>query len=53
MLKKKKRKKDPKEKEALEKFKNSIATITDKKDKLVIDPYVLLDNDLLIHFFKR
>lgn len=43
---------DPKEKEALEKFKNSIATITDKKDKLVIDLYVLLDNDLLIHFLE-
>ena len=43
---------DPKEKEALEQFKNSIATITDKKDKAVLDPFVLLDNDFLIHFLR-
>ena len=43
---------DPKEKEALEQFKNSIATITDKKDKVVLDPFVLLDNDFLIHFLR-
>ncbi len=44
--------KDQKEKEALEQFKHSIATITDKKDKEVLDPFVLLDNDFLIHFLR-
>ena len=43
---------DPKETQALEQFKHSIATITDKKDKLVLDPFVLLDNDFLIHFLR-
>lgn len=43
---------DPKEIKALEDFKHSIATITDKKDKLVLDPFVLLDNDFLIHFLR-
>ena len=44
--------KDPKEIKALEHFKNTIATITDKKDKAVLDPFVLLDNDFLIHFLR-
>ena len=43
---------DPKETEALEQFKHSIATITDKKDKAVLNPFVLLDNDFLIHFLR-
>lgn len=43
---------DPKEIQALEQFKNSVATITDKKDKAVLDPFVLLDNDFLIHFLR-
>jgi hypothetical protein len=43
---------DEKELKALEQFKNCIATITEKKDKAVIDPFVLLDNDFLIHFLR-
>ena len=43
---------DEKELKALDQFKNSIATITEKKDKAVIDPFVLLDNDFLIHFLR-
>jgi hypothetical protein len=43
---------DKKEIEALEQFKHSIATITDKKDKMVLDPFVLLDNDFLIRFLR-
>ena len=43
---------DQKEIKALESFKNTIATITDKKDKAVLDPFVLLDNDFLIHFLR-
>ena len=43
---------DPKEIKILEDFKHSIATITDKKDKAVLDPFVLLDNDFLIHFLR-
>ena len=43
---------DPNELKILEDFKHSIATITDKKDKLVLDPFVLLDNDFLIHFLR-
>ena len=44
--------KDPKEIKDLEHFKNKIAIITDKKDKTVLDPFVLLDNDFLIHFLR-
>ena len=43
---------DPKETQALEQFKHSIATITDKKNKVVLDPLVLLYNDFLIHFLR-
>ena len=43
---------DPKELKLLEDYKHSIATITDKKDKAVLDPFVLLDNDFLIHFLR-
>ena len=43
---------DPKEIKILEEFKHSIATITDKKDKAVLDPFVLLNNDFLIHFLR-
>ena len=43
---------DPKEVKPLEEFKNTIATITEKKDKAVINPFILLDNDLLIHFLR-
>ena len=43
---------DPVELKTLEDFKHSIATITDKKDKAVLDPFVLLDNDFLILFLR-
>ena len=43
---------DPKEIKILEDFKHSIATITDKKDKAVLDPFVLLNNDFLICFLR-
>ena len=43
---------DPNELKILEDFKHSIATITDKKDKAVLNPFVLLDNDFLIHFLR-
>ena len=43
---------DEKELKALDQFKNAIETITEKKDKAVIDPFVLLDNDFLIHFLR-
>ena len=43
---------DPNELKVLEDFKHSIATITDKKDKAVLNPFVLLDNDFLIHFLR-
>ena len=43
---------DPNELKLLEDYKHSIATITDKKDKAVLDPFVLLDNDFLIHFLR-
>ena len=43
---------DEKELKALDQFKNAIATITEKKDKAVIDPFILLDNDFLIHFLR-
>ena len=43
---------DPKEIKALEEIKNSLATITEKKDRLVLDPFVLLNNDFLIHFLR-
>lgn len=43
---------DQKEIKSLEEFKNAIATITDKKDKAVINPLILLDNDFLIHFLR-
>ena len=43
---------DPKEVKALEDFKHSIATITDKKDKSVLDPFVILNNDFLINFLR-
>ena len=43
---------DPVELKTLEDFKHSIATITDKKDKAILDPFVLLDNDFLILFLR-
>ena len=43
---------DKEEIKALEEFKNSVATVKDKKDKVVLDPFVLLDNDFLIHFLR-
>ena len=43
---------DPNELKILEDFKHSIATITDRKDKAVLNPFVLLDNDFLIHFLR-
>ena len=43
---------DPNEQKILEEFKHNIATITDKKDRDVIDTFVLLDNDFLIHFLR-
>ena len=43
---------DPNEKKILEDFKRCIATITDKKDREVLDIFVLSDNDLLIHFLR-
>ena len=43
---------DPNELKILEDFKHSIATITDKKDKAVLNPFVLLDNDFLICFLR-
>lgn len=43
---------DPNEIKLLEDFKHSIATITDKKDKAVLDPFVLLNNDFLICFLR-
>ena len=43
---------DPKELEALEQLKNSLATVTDKKDKLVLDIFVLYNNDFLIRFLR-
>ena len=43
---------DPVELKTLEDFKHSIATITDKKDKAVLDPFVFLDNDFLILFLR-
>ena len=43
---------DPNELKILEDFKHSIATITNKKDKAVLNPFVLLDNDFLICFLR-
>ena len=43
---------DPKELEALEQLKNSLATVTQKKDKLVLDILVLYNNDFLIRFLR-
>ena len=43
---------DPKELEALEHLKNSLATVTDKKDKAVLDIFVLYNNDFLIRFLR-
>jgi hypothetical protein len=43
---------DPVELKALEEYKRSIATTTDKRDREVLDPYVLFDNDTLIHFLR-
>lgn len=43
---------DKKEVDALNNFKTALATITDKKDKAVINPMILLDDDLLIHFLR-
>jgi len=43
---------DPNELKILEDFKFSISTITDKKDKAVLNPFVLLDNDFLICFLR-
>jgi len=43
---------DPAELKALEEYKHSLATTTDKRDKEVLDPFVVLDNDFLIHFLR-
>ena len=43
---------DQKELEALEQLKNSLATVTDKKDKAVLDIFVLYNNDFLIRFLR-
>ena len=43
---------DPNEIKLLEVFKRSLATVTDKNDAQVVDPYALLDNDILIHFLR-
>ena len=43
---------DPKEIKSLEEIKNVLATITEKKDRAVLDPFILLDNDFLIHFLR-
>ena len=44
--------KDPKEIQALEQLKNSLATITNENDKAVLDFFVLLNNDFLINFLR-
>ena len=43
---------DPKEIEALKELKNSLANISDKKDQLVFDIFILYDNDFLIRFLR-
>ena len=43
---------DLKELEALEQLKNNLATVTDKKDKAVLDIFVLYNNDFLIRFLR-
>jgi tRNA nucleotidyltransferase (CCA-adding enzyme) len=43
---------EPKELEALEHLKNSLANVTDKKDKAVLDIFVLYNNDFLIRFLR-
>ena len=43
---------DQKELEALEQLKNSLATVTEKKDKAVLDIFVLYNNDFLIRFLR-
>lgn len=43
---------DKTEIDALDKFKTALATITEKKDKAVINPTILLDDDLLILFLR-
>ena len=43
---------DPKEIEALTQLKNSLATVTEKKDKMVLDIFVLNNNDFLIRFLR-
>ncbi len=43
---------DQKEINALKTFKNTLATITEEKDKNVITPDILLNDDLLIHFLR-
>ena len=43
---------DPKEIKALEQLKNSLATVTEKKDKLVLDILILYNNDFLIRFLR-
>ena len=37
---------------ALEKFKNSLASIKDEKDKQVFDPNVIINNDFLLNFLR-
>lgn len=44
--------KDKKEEDALNQLKNILATTTEKKDKMVITPDVLLNDDLLLHFLR-
>ena len=43
---------DKKEIEALEKFKNNLKNIIEKKDKPFLDSSILLDNDTLIRFLR-
>ena len=43
---------DPQEISALEQLKNSLATVTDNKDKAVLDIFILCNNDFLIRFLR-
>ena len=43
---------DEKEKKALNNIKNTLATITEPKDKELIKPEILMNDDLLIHFLR-